>query len=535
MFSVKNISLSVLLLVFFTGVALAQTEMELLENLIEGNREVKLSNGKKIVSKVVVPSFYVNNGYNLVWSDDKNRAALIRSLRSSYDEGLNPSDYHLETIELLNSKGYKKLSGEEKVDLDLMMTDGLVQYGAHLNSGKVSQSELRSEWDLDMNPLPENPDSLITVTLHNQRIEQILEELKPKTILYQDLKAELKSFRNIALKGGWPKIPEGETLKKGMTDERVSQIRKYLTITGDLPISADTSSNLYDEDLENAVKKYQYRFSLTQDGVVGKGVLGEMNVSVEDRINQIRVNLERSRWVLHNLSEDFLVVNIAGFYIKRFTNGRNTFYSRVIVGKNHHETPIFKDQLEYIELNPTWTLPYSIATRETLPKLKQNPGYLAANQMEIFGKNGVALDPASIDFSQYSRGNFPFTIRQKPGPHNALGEVKFMFPNQYSVYLHDTPSRSLFDRQDRAFSHGCIRLDRKWDLFLSLMEGTDWDQSKIDEVIASQKTTRVSLLKPIDIYLLYWTTALDDNQKVVFIRDVYNRDPAVLRLLDRPL
>ena len=329
-------------------------------------------------------------------------------------------------------------------------------------------------------------------------------------------------------------MSEGETLKRGMKDERVLALRKYLKATGDLK-DAQLDSDLFDDELEKVVKRYQKRFSLTQDGAVGKDVLREMNVPVESRIDQIRINLERSRWVLHDLHDDFLVVNVAGFYIRRITNGKSVFYSRVIVGKNQHKSPVFKDQLEFIDLNPTWTIPYSIATNETLPKMKSNKNYLASRNIWIYDRSGNRVDPDSLDLSQYSKGNFPFTLVQQPGPQNDLGEVKFMFPNKYAIYLHDTPSRALFDRQDRAFSHGCIRIDNKWGLFLNLLSDTDWNQEKIDEVIKTRETTRIKLDKPIDIYILYWTAAVDDNNEVVFIRDVYKRDPDVLKALNKPL
>jgi murein L,D-transpeptidase YcbB/YkuD len=246
--------------------------------------------------------------------------------------------------------------------------------------------------------------------------------------------------------------------------------------------------------------------------------------------------LERSRWVLNDLAEDFLLVNIAGFYIKRIQNGKPIFSSRVIVGSDNRQSPIFKDKVEYIILNPTWTLPYSIATHETLPKIKNNPNYLSRNHMEIMDKNGTILNPASLNFDDYSARNFPFIIRQKAGPWNALGQVKFMFPNKYSVYLHDTENRNLFDRQDRDLSHGCIRLEDKWDLFLSLTNEPDvWNMDTLNEVLKSGKTTRIDLKNPIDIYILYWTAGVDTDKNLYFERDIYNRDAAVLKALNEPV
>lgn len=520
---------------FISSFFLSAQESDALRTILEKEHSnIELSNGTKLISKRVLPTFYHGQDYRLLWTEKENRDELLKNIKAADNEGLSPEDYHLQELESLLALNYYDLEDLNKAELDLILSDAFILLGAHLNSGKVDQTDLDYEWDIEKNPIPYNPDSLITVTLHNKSVGRLLESFKPQTYLYQELKKALAEYKKTASQGGWPTMSEGETLKRGMKDERVLALRKYLKATGDLK-DAQLDSDLFDDELEKVVKRYQKRFSLTQDGAVGKDVLREMNVPVESRIDQIRINLERSRWVLHDLHDDFLVVNVAGFYIRRITNGKSVFYSRVIVGKNQHKSPVFKDQLEFIDLNPTWTIPYSIATNETLPKMKSNKNYLASRNIWIYDRSGNRVDPDSLDLSQYSKGNFPFTLVQQPGPQNDLGEVKFMFPNKYAIYLHDTPSRALFDRQDRAFSHGCIRIDNKWGLFLNLLSDTDWNQEKIDEVIKTRETTRIKLDKPIDIYILYWTAAVDDNNEVVFIRDVYKRDPDVLKALNKPL
>ena len=307
-------------------------------------------------------------------------------------------------------------------------------------------------------------------------------------------------------------------------------------VTGGFNNKQILNDSLFDDALEEAVISFQFRHNLSQDGAVGKNTLAQMNISVSERIDMLRVNMERARWVMHNLEPDFMVVNIAGYNVRRITDDETVFYSAVIVGRKYHESPIFKAKLSYIEINPTWTLPYSIATKETLPKLKKNPNYLAEKNMIIMDSKGNKLDPSTIDFNQYSRGNFPFTIRQEPGPHNALGEVKFMFPNKYSVNLHDTPGRSLFSREDRAFSHGCIRLQNKWELLMNLMDDPEvWNMDKINAILATEKTTRINLPDPIDILILYWTAGADKEDRLFFNRDIYNRDEAVLEALNESL
>jgi len=510
---------------------------EILESRIHGdpNNDVTV-NGQALFSQIEVPQFYTNRNYELAWTDKKNVKDLLESIESAYDEGLDPEDYHYQAMQnLLAKKKSSSLSNEEKADLDLLMTDAIILYASHLLEGKLEQSKLRAKWDVEKNSRPENVDSLLTVTLHNKQVKPALQTMKPAHYMYALMKVHLKNLRGQAEEGAWPKVSSGETLKKDMDDPRILEIREFLTATGDLKSMETDQESVFDQELENAVKKFQTRHGLTADGAIGKGTIEQMQVPIEKRIEQIKLNLERLRWIFHHPDEDFLIVNIAGFHVRRFTDREEVFNSRVIVGKYHHESPVFKGEMEYIVMNPTWTLPYSIATNETLPKLKKDPGYLSAKHMEVMDRSGKMLDPSTIDWSQYSRGNFPFIIRQKAGPWNALGEVKFIFPNKYSVYLHDTPSRSLFERQDRAFSHGCIRTEDKWGLLMSLMDDPEvWNMEKINEILKSGETTKIDLPKPINIYLVYLTAVADMENNLYFFKDVYKRDEAVSSELNKP-
>ncbi len=527
--------LFVTLNLMFTFVFYAQNK-EAPEQLLESkiaNKPISF-NGIVLYSQNELQSFYSDRNFELAWKEKKDREDLLESLRLSYDEGLDPSDYHLEKIEKLLKINHKKLSDKDVVELDLLMTDAYILYASHLASGKVEQSKIRKDWEIPPNTKPIKVDSLLAVSLKNNKIIESFNNEKPQTFLYQYLKRSLKKYRAIVNDGGWVKISEGETLKKGMTDDRIVDIRKYLAVAQGYPMVKE-NTNVFDEDLEKAVIEFQDKHNTSEDGVIGAGTLRLMNVSADEIVDRIRINMERSRWLPPVFENDFLLVNIAGFYIKRYTNGKEVFYSKVIVGKIHHETPIFKGEMKYIEMNPTWTLPYSIATHETLPKLKKDPGYLNAKHMIIMDRNGNKLNPNNIDFSQYSSSNFPFIIRQTAGPWNALGQVKFIFPNEHSVYLHDTPSRSLFQKKDdRAFSHGCIRLDKKWELLMSLM-GEPWDMDKINEVLDSGETTRINLKEPISIYLLYGTISYGENGEMYTDKDVYDRDPAVLKALNTPV
>ena len=526
--------------VLFVGFVQAQnsTVNEVIEQKVKAGIETKTVSADGIVlySQNVLPAYYEANGYARAWEKQKNFSELVANILDSYNEGLTPEDYHLDRIRKL-AKEIKNDKDPEKIaNLDLLMTDAILLYATHLIIGKVDQSKIREGWEVAPNKLPENAEALLEKALNYKDLSESVNSLKPDNFMYIHLRNGLKNYRELSKKGGWPTIPPGQVLKLDVEDARVSILRKYLIITGDLPENTTAENySILDQDVEDAVKQFQLRHNLNQDGVVGKGTLEIMNISVDDRINNLRVNMERARWVMHHLPNDFMVVNIAGYNVRRVTNNETVFYSRVIVGRHYHETPIFKGTLRYIEINPTWTLPYSIATKETLPKLQKDPSYLSKKNMIIMDRSGKELDPNTIDFNSLSRGNFPYTLRQKAGPHNALGQVKFMFPNSHAVYLHDTPARSLFAQEERAFSHGCIRLDKKWELFLNLEGDNGWDMNRINEVLNSGKTTRVNLITPIPILLLYWTAGADKQDRMYFNKDVYDRDAKVLKALDKPM
>ena len=540
----KLFSSSILLTIFVLFPFLSSAQSETVQSAIKERLEEGKKGNGPIVDDIYLfapdgyYNFYKNLDYHPIWTHEADRIDLLNIINGAYDEGFLPNDYLLDRI---NNKLRKIEDGESTpenlAELDLLMSDAAVLYTHHLIWGKVPQSDLRPGWAFPELPSPKGLDSLFHEALINDRLIDFYDQLIPQQSFYVHLRSGLKHYRQIEENGGWPVIPEGETLKKGMKHERIITMRKYLSITGDLSASVIAENDsLFDEDLEIAVKHFQFRHNLTQDGAVGKGTLAQMNVTVEDRINTLKINLERARWVMHQLPKDFLIVNIAGFNIRRITDGEVVYFSPVIVGKKYHQSPIFEAKMQYIEINPTWTVPYSISTKEMLPKLQKDYHYLADKNMIIMDRSGKKLDPSTIDFSAYSRGNFPFIIRQEPGPHNALGEVKFIFPNEYSVYIHDTPARSLFGREERAFSHGCIRLQKKWELMMSLMDDPEvWNMEKINEILKSEKTTRINLPHSIDVLILYWTAGADQEDDIFFNKDVYDRDGVVLKALNTPL
>jgi murein L,D-transpeptidase YcbB/YkuD len=503
-----------------------------IENPVNNN-EIYVNN-KKIFTTKVLTEFYKENNFDPAWKNTKDVNEAIEIIKSSYDEGLVPEYYHLNKILTLNETSKNDKNAKRLADLDILITDAIFKYASDLLIGKVDQSEIIKGWDIPKNKLPKDGAERLISALNSNNLKSGIDALKPETFMYINLKKGLKRYRDIAENGGWPKVKIDKVLKPQMKDTTVITLRKYLTLTGDLPPNTFVEDiTVYDNDVVKAIKTFQFRHNIKQDGILGKNTLSKINIPVDAYIDKIRVNLERSRWIMHKLEDDFVVVNIAGFNVRHVVNDSVIFFSKVIVGKKNHETPIFKGKIKYIIINPTWTVPYSIATKEMLPKLKKNASYLSKHNLVILNKQGKEVDPLTIDFKKLSPGNFPYIIKQNPGPTNALGRIKFIFPNNYSVYLHDTPSHDLFSRTKRDFSHGCIRVDDKWGLFHSIVNDTSWTQKRVEEVLNSGKTTRIDLKIPIDILILYWTAGADKKQRLFFNNDVYNRDDDVLKELDK--
>lgn len=484
-----------------------------------------------ISSVILLPELYKKYSYQPIWTNPGSVRQLVDAIKDSYHDGLTPEDYHLSLIQQLQKALVAKPDPAKQAKLDVVLTDSLVRLGYHLLMGKVDPESLDSNWNMDRT-LKLDPILKMSIAIDNAQITGLVAGFRPKADFYRDLKQVLANYRKIQAEGGWPQVPAGETLKPGMTTPRVTTIRQRLVVTTDMP-AVSMESSLYDAAVEAGVKQFQQRHGFEADGIVGKGTLAAMNVSIKARIGQLRVNLDRARWVLHDLPQDFVVTDIAGFNLLYIRNGQEAWKTRVQVGKTYRKTPVFRDRIRYIEFNPTWTIPPGILRKDILPKVKRDPQYLQNKNMVVLNQQGKQIDIATIDWSQYPDKGFPYLIRQQPGPNNALGRVKFIFPNKHSVYLHDTPSKSGFKRAERAFSSGCIRVQNPFHFAeLLLADKPGWDRAKIDAVVESRKTTRVNLSKPLTVMLLYWTAAVDNERRVVFKQDIYDRDGAVLVGLD---
>jgi murein L,D-transpeptidase YcbB/YkuD len=488
--------------------------------------------GQTVSSELVLPTLYERRDYKSVWTDPQAVSQLIQVLEQVDTDGLDRDDYHVSAIEALRADkpGNDPAAAAE---LDILMTDALIRLGYHLLAGKVDAEALDANWN--MTSTIGDLDTILSMAkaIETARIPELVEELRPDHPIYARLRQGLAHYRLIQQEGGWPQVPPGPTLKPGMTDGRVVALRNRLAVTGEL---ADTGnpSDTYDESLEAAVKTFQERHNLAADGAVGPATLDALNVPVGARIDQIKINLERARWVLHDLPDEVVIADIAGFRVSYRRDGKTVWSTRAQVGKPYRKTPVFKDRIRYLEINPTWTVPPGILRKDILPRLKKDPAYLQQKDMRVLTQDGKPVDPAGIDWSRYPANRFPYLIRQNPGPANALGRVKFMFPNKHLVYLHDTPSRSLFDRDQRAFSSGCIRVENPFELAVLLLGDPQWTEARMADVVASKKTTTVRLNEPVTVILMYWTVNVTADGHLVFKADVYDRDPAVLAGLNKP-
>ncbi len=521
-----------------TGVALATEHLisEIIRNKVEQIRSTQALqiDDAQIASITVLPELYENNGFQRLWTNSQNINDLINAIKTIDEDGLRADDYHITKIEQLRSRIGSGTSSDPALlaDFDILLTDSLIRMGYHLIFGKVDPEDHHPHWNLMVEIDDDRPAIFIQEILDAGNLAKEIEELRPQHIVYDEFKSALKKYRSFQANGGWEPIPAGPTLKKGMQDGRVLLLRKRLQITGDFATEA-SESEIFDDPLEQAVKRFQARHHLTTDGSVGKQTLEALNVPVENRIDQIRINLERTRWVLHAISGQFVIVDIAGFEVFVYKDNEIVWTSRVQVGRPYRQTPVFKSEIKYLDLNPTWTIPPGILAKDTLPAVKKDRNYLKDRNIKVIDRTGKAVNQDTIDWSKYTGRNFPYQLRQDPGPDNAMGLIKIMFPNKHLVFIHDTPSKSLFERTDRTFSSGCIRTKKPFELAQILLEDPDkWNAESFKQAIDSGQTQRVMLPKPVPILLFYWTAAVEPDGTVRFKKDPYKRDAEVLQGLN---
>ena len=477
-------------------------------------------------------AFYSSRDYLPVWTDGEalrhESYFVVDQLARSAEDGLFPEEYHLSEIRRLLDAASSTGQGSM---LELLLTDGLLRYIRDIRSGRLEPGVADAEWHI--RPSITDPVDVLTAIVRSDSIRDALQDLPPRHSGYRRLKSLLQAYRSLESTGGWPIIPFGEVLEKGMYDQRVHLLRHRLMLAGG-PTEFDYRDSFqFDEALESAVRDFQERHGLEADGIVGRKTLAALNVPVSERIQQILLNMERWRWMPGELGERYLLVNMAGFELLAVENEETVMDMRVIIGRPYRSTPAFAGEMRYLVLNPYWNVPHKLAIEDLLPKQQSDPDYLQDKGFRVYAswrKGARELDPASLDWSTFTQETFGYRLRQDPGDSNSLGRIKFMLPNPHAIYLHDTPSRHLFRHPVRTFSSGCIRVEKPVQL-ANFVLGETAGVSGIDvqEAIETGENRTVSLPRTIPVYLLYLTSWVDDKGRAQFRDDVYGRDVLVQR------
>jgi murein L,D-transpeptidase YcbB/YkuD len=484
--------------------------------------------GVALSSGEFVADLYELRGFRPIWDTPARRAELSAELLAAAQHGFRPEDFAMGTLMELAAVAD---AGDPAAvaTFDIAATEAATRLVHHLYYGKVDPATLDADWAIDGAFQPGQPAAMVNQYLDYATYSALIEDLDLRHPMYLRMKEGLARLEDIAGRGGWPQVPDGATLKPGMEDARIPVLRQRLLASGDFagPLS---DSLRYDPDLEAGVKAFQQRHGLEPDGVIGAKTYQALNRTVWERIDQMRISLERARWTLRGLGSTFVFVNIAGAETFFVRDDAVVWRTRSVVGQAYRKTPLFQDEIRYVEINPTWTVPRSIFLKDKLPKIREDMGYLARGNYRVVDRDGNALDPATVNWWADSP---PVTLVQAPGADNALGLIKFMFPNTHSVYLHDTNDRGLFNRAERNLSSGCVRIEHPFDLADLLLAGSPgWSPQKRDEILASGRTTRIDLPRPVQIVLTYYTAWVDETGTLQFREDVYGRDPAVLAALD---
>jgi murein L,D-transpeptidase YcbB/YkuD len=492
-----------------------------------------------LAAYVIIENFYARRAFEPVWSDPARAKALIDGVRDSAADGLVPADYHLDALVALSREiAQPGTTDSQRAEFELLMTDAAIRLGYHLWFGKVDPVSFDSGWNLARRVPGFDPVVEIERALSTPDLAATIRRQRPDEGVYTGLKRELARYRDIEARGGWEPIPSGPTLKPGDSDRRIPTVRARLAATGDLPdatLTAGQSPEKFDAALEQALRAFQSRMGLNADGTVGPNTVAELSVPVQSRIRQLRINLDRGRVLLYDLPPEFVVVNIASQQVMYAKAGKLVWSARAQVGKQYRQTPEYRSAINYLVLNPTWTVPPGIIANDILPAAKRDPASITRKGLRVLDSSGREIAPSAVNWQKYKSGNIPYTLRQDPGPTNALGLVKFMFPNPYAVYLHDTPSRGLFERDERTTSSGCVRVERPFELAeLLLNDPVKWSRAKIDQAVATGRLQNVTLAKRVPVLLVYWTAWVDTAGKVQFRRDIYGRDEKWAQALEEP-
>jgi murein L,D-transpeptidase YcbB/YkuD len=464
-------------------------------------------------------SLYKAYGNQALWlSSDglhEDRAyALANAILQAEQDGLRMDSYPVGALARAMSgvSQTAKPTAQQLAEADVLLTAAFASLGEDYLTGQVDPKSVAQSWHID--PQEENVDSALVRSLRNSALDKSIASMRPQTPDYDALRRELDRYQKIAVAGGWPSVPRGEPTKPGepMSAARVAALKARLSVEGLLPAEqtgnaapSQATRSVYDNQLAGSVAQFQARHGIVVDSMLGTETFDALNKPAAYRAAQIAANLERMRWLPRALGSRYVIVNVSGFHLEAYDNGQKALEMKVIVGEDYEDkaTPVFSDSMETVVFRPYWNVTDDIADKELFPKINADPGYLAANNYEFFKEGGKTR------------------IRQKPGEENSLGLVKFLFPNDFNIYLHDTPNRELFKEDVRAFSHGCIRVEKPTELAQWVL---GWDASRVDNAMkGSSDNQSVKVPKKIPVFITYGTAYIRDGQ-LYFGNDLYSRD-----------
>ncbi|HEY7636983.1 MAG TPA: L,D-transpeptidase family protein [Gemmatimonadales bacterium] len=497
----------------------------------------------------LVKQIYEDRGYRPLWVGvrrlPERTKDLIANLCDAEHEGLRPVDYRLgelrRTVEQLRPS-LAKQRPEAYAVLDLELTRRFLDYGADLLAGRLDPKAVSSGWYIRARR--STIDSTLRAALRAEKFPEIMAPLRPRQPEYAELVKALASYREILRNGGWPEVPSGRELRHGDRGERVAVLRRRLRITGDLRDSAEHMP-VYDIAVVKAVERFQARHGIPSNGIVDAATRAALNVPVDRRIRQLQLNLERYRWLPTDLGPRYISVNIPDYELYGFDGGKPVLRMRVVVGDEYGKaTPVFADSMTFVVFRPYWYVPQRILVHEFLPRIRKKRSFLARHHLEVVDakRESLVLNPGKINWSRADTTQI--RLRQKQGSSNQLGLVKFMFPNQFSVYLHDTPERNMFERRKRTLSHGCVWVEKPLELAEYVLAGqADWNEEKIREAMETAPPTdeggrvdgqSVTLERPVQVYIVYLTAFVRDGV-LNFRADPYGKDREAIARLGKPM
>jgi murein L,D-transpeptidase YcbB/YkuD len=476
---------------------------------------------------------------------------LVATLCDAELEGLRPADYDLAGLRKALERTHtadRKPDPAALAALDLALTTRFLDYGADLLAGRLDPSAVDDGWYIRARR--SSVDRMLREALHEDGMKDRLNPLRPRQKEYAGLVDALADYREVLEHGGWPAVPPGARLRRGDRDARVVALRTRLRMSDDLEGSTKAKPD-YDEQVAAAVARFQERHGIPVDSAVGPATLAALNLPVETRIGQIELNLERYRWLPSEFGPRYILVNIPDYQLYAYDRGKERLTMKVIVGDEYgNATPVFADSMSYLVFRPQWYVPQQILVNEVIPRARKDVAYLAQHRFEVVDakRQSVVLDPKSIDWSDVDTADLKFRVRQKAGDDNSLGRVKFMFPNRFSVYLHDTPAGELFGRSKRSLSHGCVRVEKPVELADYALDGQQgWNPEKIRQAMSAPPSgaeaprdtdaptegSTVRLEHPVPVYLVYLTAFMRDG--VLNLRDdPYSKDRQALARMGKP-